>query len=154
MNPSNPRRMRGAVVEGLAGISGQPRRIVVGLHQPHFSSGKVCQQFGVLSAHVACPDYFGTVDVGIIENPFVQNYVVARLITDQNEMLSWSVFQLFQSASAVKVLLVLRTPCAYPTGFRLDVQCRRSGAEQKKEPADQRHRTNQKLSRRLTLRLP
>src|SRR3954462_605732 len=85
ITPSNPMPARVFPMWISAGIGGQPRRIVVGLHQPEFSSGKICQDFGVLSAHVACPDYFGTIDVSVIENPFVQNHVVARLITDQNE---------------------------------------------------------------------
>src|SRR5581483_8488915 len=69
---------RRPLVERMFGIRHQPRRNFVSIETPDAPMWVIADQFLVqICTHVACPNCFRMVDVGVVVHPFPQGIVVS-----------------------------------------------------------------------------
>src|SRR5579864_1214442 len=127
----------------------------VGVHEPCAPVFEVLQEFRIfLRPHVSRPDDLRAINIGIVEDPFVENEIVAGEIAHDHQMISGSVLKLLQNACTSEVLPIFRTPRAYPARLRSDMNGGGAGPRNEQNEAYRRNSPHQKTARRAASPLP
>ena len=96
---------------------------IVSVQEPNVSVGKILRQHRVfLRAHIPCPDHFCRIDIGIIVDP-LPVHIVTRLVPNDHKLFAGEPLKLANNFRSFQVP-------ARPSGFNLDVNCRRGYAQQ------------------------
>src|SRR5690349_13419023 len=104
--------------------------MIIRLYEPHFASAKIFDELSVLCAHIACPKNFGSINIGVIKDPLVENEIVLGTITHNHQVVAGRLLKLAENACSFQILRILRAPRTGPAWLRFDVNGGRSYAKQ------------------------